>query len=692
MSYATLIERENIASQFLVVVAPRRVVTGFTLFSGSVYQVAFDYTEWVRGVKENGVSYTQVYSTSLAVNQFYFDDTNQVLYVRTSDSSNPSTKTIVAEYELYFGTYDAHHYRIPTDDTSKQVYFEPLITQSPQFKQTIGDILFGVLPVQSTQLVLNNAEHILEKHLYDSTFNKAHVQVFHWLDKLLTTNIKLVLEGSCQNVTYSESTVTIKLLDRVDDLTGEWRNTDLSFYGSNTFPNLNPNFSAKPIRYVFGRVPGFIPVNIDYVNNNPTTSDNREWVCVGEQTGNAEVSSVVVVGANTTTTTQVTSAVGFVAGDTIWLDTTIDKYATIESVNYGTNVITHTSIASPVSPGDIVRRGFVSAITIKQNGIFYYPLYGRDYTATNFAGGTKGFTFTTTLEANLSMPQTLSVNDEVWCTVYGPVNAVTLGGPVFGGNDAQTGNLISPAVILFHILKTKVGITEAGLDTASFQTLLTDVGTQAISFSIPDSATGTFPSYKNLILSILKTSLIRMWIDSDLKWSVSTIKPVSVSDKEIEIDEMLNDSFKYSFDYKDIVSDVVIEYNRQERSETTSGERIQSLTVTSETAKFLHKMDKTQTQRSLFFRSADAQTLGEHMSFILGDRNGQIDFRSKNRFFDTYLNDVIEVNRSKLPGFTFNKNTLRSRQGILTDVSKTLRDVSMTLDDIKGIQDNQGDW
>ena len=103
-------------------------------------------------------------------------------------------------------------------------------------------------------------------------------------------------------------------------------------------------------------------------------------------------------------------------------------------------------------------------------------------------------------------------------------------------------------------------------------------------------------------------------------------------------------------------------------------------------------MDKTQTQRSLFFRSADAQTLGEHMSFILGDRNGQIDFRSKNRFFDTYLNDVIEVNRSKLPGFTFNKNTLRSRQGILTDVSKTLRDVSMTLDDIKGIQDNQGDW
>jgi hypothetical protein len=101
-------------------------------------------------------------------------------------------------------------------------------------------------------------------------------------------------------------------------------------------------------------VQGFIPVNIDYVNNNPTTSDNREWVCVGEQTGNAEVSSVVVVGANTTTTTQVTSAVGFVAGDTIWLDTTIDKYATIESVNYGTNVITHTSIASPVSPGDIV--------------------------------------------------------------------------------------------------------------------------------------------------------------------------------------------------------------------------------------------------------------------------------------------------------------------------------------------------
>jgi len=150
MAYQDLLEEEGIEANYMSVIVPRRQVTGFTLFSGSVYSKSFDYGQVV-SLEQNGVALTEALSTSLSAGQFYYDVNTSVLYVRMTDSSNPSTKFVVAYYEIYVATSDAHWYRNPLDDTTRVVYFDALIQNPVAFKSTISDSLFGYLPLQTTK-------------------------------------------------------------------------------------------------------------------------------------------------------------------------------------------------------------------------------------------------------------------------------------------------------------------------------------------------------------------------------------------------------------------------------------------------------------------------------------------------------------------------------------------------------------
>lgn len=696
MSYSNLILQENIEANFLCVARPKKKLTGFTLFSGSVYSKSFDLSEFIYSVTQNGVALTAGSSTSLSAGQYYFDDINKVIYVRMSDSSNPSTKFVTVFYELYFSTYDAHWYRIPTDDTTKTVYFEPIIVNSPGLKSSIADVLFGVLPVQSTQINLGNAEHLLEPHLYDSSFNKAEFLIYHWLGKSLdVTNIKLVLKGIGSNVNYNSGTVSISLLDGIDLFNKEWRNdTPNSFFTQSDFIELDPQFIGKPIRYFYGRAQGLVPVNIDYLQDSPTTSDNRRYIVIAEQAGLTEKTYTVGGGVHTTTRTFIsTSMAGLAIGDSVRLDRVSGTDESVLIIAMGANYIDHVAIPTPMTNGDTVRRGFVSRIDIIQNGQQFTALYGRDYTC-NLAlnNGCSGFDFSTSLEANLAMPETLKPGDDIFCTVYGRTNNVTLSGGSFGSNDADTANLTHPAVILFHLLKTKLGLGESSLNLTSFQTLLTDLGSEAIQLVIPKDVTGSFPNIKDLINEILQTSFIKIFLDSDLKWKVEKTKPMVTESKTIQSDEILLNSFSYTFDYKDIISDVIVEYNRQEKSFTTSGERVDSVTAVSQLAKYVHGVDKQKTFNSLHFKSVDAQLMADRLSFVLGDRSGEINFQSKNRFFDSYLSDIVLIQRDKMPGQEFIRDTLRDQKGVLQEISKTLRTVNINLNDQKGIEENSLNW
>ena len=712
MTYANLLSDESVQSRYFAIIKPKRKAASFTLFSGSVYSQSFNYGI-VYSVSIDGVQLTLGSSSSLSAGEFYWDRLTNILYVRTSDSTTPNDNFVVITYELYFTSHGSgdYWYRTPTSSITETVFYEPLIEKSPTIKQTVSDVLFGIQPQQSSSLKLINAEHIFEKHIYDSSFYKSSIQLYHALlerkfdqnitkFELNTTNIRFVLDGFCTDYSYEDGTISLKITDRTNSFDKDYRNIDPAenFYTSSTFSNVDPSFIGKPIRYAYGFIEGWIPVNIDYNSDAPTTSNNRVWVALGEQNNINELTrNVVASPVSTDTRTYVNDANGFVIGDSVWFDRAVgtDEYEIITNVNYASDYIEHSAlVGGAMVSGDAIKRSFIGNITIVQDNVKYQALYGRDYNPSlALAGGTTGFTFTSSLESNLSMPSTLSPNDKIYCRLYGRKTDTTISASPFGTDDLNTRNMTSPIVILYDLLK-RSGISESQIDTAGFQSL-ESTNTEAIAVGIPsESSDSNFPDLKSIIIDIMKTSLVRMYVNNDNKWTVSRLAPIVSTTKTIGDDEILDGSFDYSFNYSDVVSDITVEYAFREVSDdlSQSGSITSKVTATSETAQYLHGISKLLNFKSLHFRSTDAIILADRLSFIFGDREGLVNIQSTKRFFDNLLNDKITIQRTKLPGFDFDRDTLQDRNFAITEFQKDLNRVNLLLNDQKGIQDNSGSW
>lgn len=692
MSYLDNIEKEGIDSQFLCVLTPRRLMAGFTLFSGSVYSRSFDLG-YVSKVEIDGVALALGSSSSLSAGQFYWDNDAKVLYVRASDSGNPNNKFTVVFYEIYIATFDKHWYRDPLDDTSEDAYYEPFIVRSPNVKITTSDSYFGYLPIQTSSIQISNADHIFEKHLYDSSFNQASIKIYHQVGSLKVENIRLIYDGVTSDVSYSGGEINLKTFNTIDELNQEFRNQENSFYSADLFPNVNPNFVGKPIRYVYGKVEGFVPVTIDYPadTENVTTSDLREWVCINEDVNiGSKITTVPASPSSTTTRTYLVSAAGFMVGDSVYINGTSDYYVTVKAV--GPNYIEHDAIAAPANFGDFVSRSFVGNVTIIQQGQVFKPLFGRDYTeTTTFAGNCSGFTFSTSLESNLSMPNTLNIGDQVFCTVYGPTNDTTLDGGSFGSNDTDSGNRTHPVVIIVDLLKRIRGISEDRINIDAFVDALSE-RSDALGIAIPDSATGGFPNVKTIVEQILANSLLKLYIDNNLKYSIKAVGPLTGSaSNQIADDEILKAKFDYDFDYGDVYSSILVNYAKKELAEdSTSRER--SVLVSNDYARYVHKVEKQKSFDSFHFKESDAIQYATRLAYIMGDHQGTVTLSAKNRFYLTDISDEIEIDRKKLPGFEFDGETIHSRNYSVIETQKSLNGIIIKLQDQRGIEQNSGDW
>jgi hypothetical protein len=694
MGYADLLSDEGVQANYFAVLRPCRKVSTWTLFSGSVYSAAFDYG-FVTSVEIDGTALTAGSSSSLSAGQFYWDDDNETLYVRASDSGNVNSDFVVVVYEIYVGTYDGHWYRVPTDDTTKQVYFEPLIARVPAIKSTVKELAFGVLPVQSTGIVLNNADKILNRHLYDGSFRGREILVYHLLDTLSTSNFKLVMRGRMDAIDWRDSTVSIRIFDSMDVFDAEFRSPQgTSFYSSSDYADLDPQFEGKPIRYVYGVKDGFVPVNVSFQDQDPTISNNRTWkVCSDGLNQYEKHATVPASPASTNTRTYVNSAAGFTVGDTARINKSTDESVLITGVNYtSNNYIEHAALASgAASAGDVVSRGTVSRIDIIHQGTKYTALYGRDYTESVDGNGVIGFAFSSSLESDLSMPGILSPSDTVYCRVYGKQNNVTSGGSPYGSNDSETGNIAALPIVLLDVLKRFTGLSEDQINLASFTALLTTADDR-IALSIPENSTEKFPKLREIVSDICQTGLVSLYQDEDLKWAATRLSAVGAASGSIEDDEILDKSIGYSFSYGDIYSDVVVSFARRERSDNGVSTGFSLERAESTTARYLHKVNRTLQIESLHYDRDHANRLATRLAALYGDRQGLIEFDTKNRFFGFTIDEIIEISRKSLPGFEFDSDTLRTRSFNIRELEKSLRRVRFVLNDLKGVNENSGDF
>jgi hypothetical protein len=393
-------------------------------------------------------------------------------------------------------------------------------------------------------------------------------------------------------------------------------------------------------------------------------------------------------------------------GDQVWIDKTTDEWEIVNDVNLvGDNYIGHAVLSSgAAASGDTVKRSFVESVYVARDG--YAPIrlkYGQDYTEyTDATNKLAGFTLTDDFENSYTAAtepfngstdqDILQATDIVYCKVYGNTNQETLSASAFG-SDGTGGCLTQAIVIIYSILKNHVGLTEAEIDTSTFTTLQGSV-TDEIGLAIPQIGTDDFPRYRDVLTLIFQSLLSKFLIDDSGLYSLKQTGPVGAVSKTIEDDEILQGSFEYQIDYKDIISFVIVEYKPSEvGNRAQTGELYYSkATSFSDLVTRLHGVTKQKTFQSLHFTGAEAQVLANRLRYALSERRGRIMFKTKNRFFDAELNDAVRISRSRQPGFSYVAGTTQDRDGAIVSAMKSLQDIEIEIDDQKGIEDNSASW
>lgn len=705
MTYETNLEREDLAGELLVIMKPRRDMdsASWSVVSGTIYKQSFSLGI-VSGVTSDGVALTEAASSALSTDEFFYDYPNSKLYIDVG--ANPNTVTIVSAYEIYLASDSINWHRVPTDDTTATVSFESILTNPPKIEFNLTDRAFGFMPTFTSALGANAHDDFWEKHLYDSSFNRIPVEIYHFIGDLDVSNFKKLSTTTVSRVQYSDDAVVFSLKSPVSVFDTEWRNgadgVELkSFYTLADHPFLDPSKVLTPIRKVYGRVDKFIPVSLDYEAETPTVNENRRWGCISNDGDHGNASTTVSGSSSTTTRTFLNNADGYNVDDSFSMIVTdggggtMNARITAVDKTGSPHFVDHTTIAIPGSNGNSVARTTIGHIVIVRDGVEYFGMIGRDY----FRGISPSnenllwFEMRVNTETNMGLPSAFDPRTDImYCRVYGDDPAATFESVIVGSPSENTDNLTNGIAIVYDILKDHVGLDESVLDGDTFNSLVASI-TDELSFAIPERSGERWPTFKEVITDVLSSMLLKLYQDNDGKWTLAQTGPLGAATKTVLNNEISIGTLRYDFDYNDVYSDIIVTYRHREISDLnlneSQGDVVQS---TSNRAKYLHNINRELKIGSLHLLEADAQIFADRLKYMFSEHRGEFSITVPKRLFDSEVDDVIEIIREKLPGFTFTKGVENSRSMTVEKISKSLDSVRLKLADQKGIEDNSGSW
>jgi hypothetical protein len=706
LTYAAAIEKEGQQGEYLVVLAPRRFVDGTWVGDISAQSIAFEHGH-VIGLTQDGTPLIKWTSGLFLPGMFKYDDAAGLLTVCLG-SDDANAFTWVATYEIYVGTSDAAWYRDPTDAASGDAYYEPLIASAPQIAASVDEQIIGFLPAGSTSIALINAGGYFNRHVFDSSFNDCDVSIFHWVGKdfaeLDAADFRLVYRGLGSTVDWTDQQVTLQVLDRTNVFAREYRHAGgFNYYTDLVSASLlDPNFRNRPVRTVFGVVDGVQAVNFSYAEDLAALSNCFYFAEGGGPGLTANSWTGTVTTGSTLTKTYLASTAGLRVDDDLFVSSHgagDDFYITILTIGSdgGGPYITHADISPKVAAaaGYTPQRAAVGNVRVVQDGKLY-RISHKYYSVTAPSSGRyiKLFVDNSNLVTDAVLPRFLGPADTVLCRIYGRANTETLGGSPFGSDSAASGNMSQGVVVLWKLLKEAVGLSENELDLDAFTALQSAV-TDDVGFSLPFKTGDDFPLMRDVVAKFCQTLLLRIYLNSDLKWSVSRLAPLAASPTEVTDEEIVVGSIGATFDCTDLYSDIYVNYAPSEvdtRKETTGELVFSTVRSSSDVATWLHKTTRQKTFESMHFVEAQAQALADRLCFYYGDRRGTWRIKAKSRFLPTKVGDVLAVTRTRLPGFAFDESADRVRDLSTIATMRALNEIDITLDDQKGVEDNAGSW
>jgi hypothetical protein len=715
MAYVDNIVKDAVENQYFVLMRPKRMVlvSEWTVVASTRYSTPFDFgggKVYAVYDNSNSVELTEAASSTVGSNEFYFDIETKTLYTNNGTFS-PSDYSVT--FELYLSTKECLWYRDPLDDSTEVVSWVGCIKDPPKLTLVAPLQSFGFVPFEFSDMRCFNDKNIFQKMMYSSSFNRCDVICWHQCGNRDVDNIERLLTGACDGrISYSTTEITFPVADKIADFDELYNyggvDGSLEYFSQTTFgtsQNMDPSFDGKPIRTVYGRVEGFVPCNVDYNTDAPSTSNNRDWVVGHGQTAAFWDSySALITGTYSTTGFKIANADAkyFRNGDRIWIDKGTDQWVTISNIipNGADTTIDTGTVLSGTLVGFSAKKSFVQNIFLLdvENTHWYQLEYGRDYTEANFAQTTRGFTLTSSAEANAGAPTFNPTNHKLFITIQGKQTLPTISGADFEtrpntNGDTNYGAWVKPGIILYDILKTGFGLPEAQIDTAAFQQIDSDFS-GIYGFAIPRQWDSEFPSYRE-VLENMSIGLGKLFFDKDGLMTVRTIAPVTTADADISKEEMFDFNMEFDFTSMTIVSkklelNEVLLYLTKRALSGLDPAATNFVTKDNEFAvSSAGGLDRIQEIHGIT-KTTNFELLGEltpdYLQDVYGDRVCSLTFRTKNALVGLYVGDSIAVTRDDLPGFDPGEDN--TRNFIISRIEKGDGELLVTLDDQRSIQDN----
>lgn len=731
MSYTTENAKDNVARDMMIVLRPRYRITSWTLYSGSVYYAPWTYG-YVTSLYETDTAMTSQTSTSLSATQYYYDHSAQRIYMRMTDSAAPaSTDFLIVTFEMHLATKECYWHRVPTDDSTTEVFWRGILTQTPTVSRNASDIIFGFIPTSVTGLSCVNEPTYFQKIIHDLSFNTADALVYHVAGDIETANIQQIFGGYCGDYSFNDKELNVTLLDKGYRMNEKWSNgTDGRDYYQSAGSNVvQPDRIRTTIKSCFGSdindASQVLGVNVDFDDSSPTTSENRDWAFTTRQSAESGMDiPIVTVNTATNFTVSTTNAKKLVVGDFV-RRTGAGYTAQITSVNTSSGVVVFDN--APDTTGSLFRVTGAYNAKLVQSDVVYSLLYERDYTDSSYVDILCwGIQLRTTAEANAGAA-TIDPNngDYIVAEIRGQTIAPTSGGsPFYTGIHPHS----NPIVILYHILKDRMGFAESDIDLATFASFSTDLRLKGnfrpiVSLTSPDTIGDDFSNYGDVIALILASCFCRLFINNEGKFTLSAIEAFDSADKTISDDDLISVNYEYGYGNTGKIN----VFSRPIETSTAFDKGTQGAIlpiseavkypydlVNYDVNKYLHKsefrrevnirlagaIDSTKTTLNGADEYDFSATYSENASdcwkrkfkHLVGERKSILKCQVKSGAHGLDIGSFVTVTRSRQPGFDYDESTTNSRNYVVIEITKGLGGVDMVLDDQKGVEDNTGDW
>lgn len=266
-TYAEFKDKPSSSKGVLVRLGAAKRLSGFTLYSGSIYSLVIDQTV-IESIEEDGTALTSVASIGLVVaGSYFFDESTKTVYLRTTTSAHPNGKFITLNYCYFFSNIPATLHQNPDLATGKVVYWEPMVIGTSQFGFEIDnkelDQIGNAIDGSGSVDLVNDLS--FWGPIYDSVvFENREASIFSWSPQLNEGEAQLIYRGIIDARSYSETKIGFTLRDQLAELKAP---VDLANMEDVVGARLTSKQNLYKQRRVYGRVKGHVCLSIDQVGS-----------------------------------------------------------------------------------------------------------------------------------------------------------------------------------------------------------------------------------------------------------------------------------------------------------------------------------------------------------------------------------------------------------------------------------------